>query len=501
MSEHFDVLIVGAGLSGIGAAWHLRDKCPGKTFAILEGRDAIGGTWDLFRYPGIRSDSDMYTLGYNFKPWTDPQIIADGTRIRRYIQETAVETGVDKQVRFGHKVLGAAWSSETATWSVQVHDKATGVTKTMSCHFLMMCSGYYNYEKGFTPDFKDVERFKGQVVHPQFWPEKLDYTGKRVVVIGSGATAVTLIPSMTDKAQHVTMLQRTPTYVLTVPQYDTPSAWMRKFMPEMWVYRIGRARNIMLTSAMYRLSKSFPNAMRKMLQKQVQVQVGKDYDMTHFTPPYKPWDQRLCAVPNGDFFRVLKRGEASVVTDHIERFTEKGLLLKSGKELPADIVVTATGLNLQLFGGMRISVDGQPVDMTTKMNYKGMMFSDIPNFSNTMGYTNASWTLKADLIAEYVCRLLKHMDATATRICVPRRNDPTVEETPYLDMTSGYFQRSADVLPKGGSKAPWKLFQNYTLDMNLFRRGAVDDGVMSFSKPFAVAGGAEGQGDQRRYAA
>jgi monooxygenase len=500
MSEHFDVLIVGAGLSGIGAAWHLRDKCPDKTFAILEGRDAIGGTWDLFRYPGIRSDSDMYTLGYNFKPWTDPQIIADGARIRDYIRETARDTGVDKKVRYGHKVLSASWSSETATWTVQATKNATGETVTFQCGFLMMCSGYYNYAQGFTPEFKGRDDFKGQVIHPQFWPENFDYSGKRVVVIGSGATAVTLIPSMTDKAEHVTMLQRTPSYMLTVPKFDVVSAWMRKFMPEMLVYRLGRTRNIALASAIYRLSKGFPATMRKLLQKQVKVQLGDKSDMAHFTPPYAPWDQRLCAVPSGDLFKALRKGKASVVTDHIDRFTDKGIKLKSGKELMADIIVTATGLNLQLFGGMNVIVDGKAVDMTKTMNYKGMMFSDIPNFSNTMGYTNASWTLKADLIAEYVCRLLKHMDATDTRICVPRRNDPSVKETPFLDMTSGYFQRSADVLPKGGSKAPWRLFQNYTLDMNLFRRGAVDDGVMAFSKPFASASQAQADG-QRRYAA
>ncbi|MES2091220.1 MAG: NAD(P)/FAD-dependent oxidoreductase [Pseudomonadota bacterium] len=486
MSEHFDVLIVGAGLSGIGAAWHLHDKCPNKTFAILEGRDAMGGTWDLFRYPGIRSDSDMYTLGYNFKPWTDTQIIADGARIRRYIQETASETGVDKKVRYGHKVVSAAWSSESATWTVQVLEKATGQTKSMSCNFLMMCSGYYNYQQGITPDFKGREDFKGPVIHPQFWPENLDYTGKRVVVIGSGATAVTLVPSMTEKAQHVTMLQRSPSYVITVPQRDTMAEALRKFLPEMWVYRMGRTRNILLTSAMFRLSRTFPNAMRKLLQKQVRMQVGKDFDMTHFTPKYNPWDQRLCAVPNGDMFRVLKKGKASIVTDHIDRFTDKGILLKSGKELPADIIVTATGLDLQLFGGMALTVDGQAVKMSEKLNYKGMMFNDLPNLSNTLGYTNASWTLKADLIAEYVCRLLKHMDATGTRISVPRQNDPTVKEAPFLDMTSGYVALAAERLPKGGNKAPWKLYQNYTLDMNLLRHGTLDDGVMEFAAPRQV---------------
>lgn len=483
MSEHLDVLIVGAGLSGIGAAWHLRDKCPNKTFAILEGRDAIGGTWDLFRYPGIRSDSDMYTLGYNFKPWTDPQIIADGPRIRNYIRETAAEAGIDNKVRFGHKVLGAAWSSETATWTVQVMQKATGETTTLTCNFLMMCSGYYNYEQGFTPDFAGRDSFKGQIIHPQHWPENLDYAGKRVVVIGSGATAVTLVPSMTDKASHVVMLQRSPSYVIAVPRVDKVSEKLRKFLPDMWVYRMGRTRNIMLTATMFRMSRAFPNFIRNMLQKQVKAFVGPNFDMKHFTPKYNPWDQRLCAVPSGDMFRVLKAGKASVVTDHIDRFTEKGILLKSGQELQADIIITATGLDLQLFGGMQVTVDGQPVNMGQKLNYKGTMFNDLPNLSYTFGYTNASWTLKADLIAEYVCRLLKHMDATGTRICTPRQKDPSVKADDFLDMTSGYVQRALDRLPKSGNKAPWKLYQNYAMDMNQLRRGSVDDGIMEFAKP------------------
>jgi monooxygenase len=500
MSEHFDVLIVGAGLSGIGAAWHLRDKCPGKTFAILEGRDAIGGTWDLFRYPGIRSDSDMYTLGYNFKPWTEPKIIADGASIRRYVQETATETGIDKQIRFGHKVVSAAWSSETATWTVQVQDKATGQTKSMVCNFLMMCSGYYNYEQGFTPEFKGKEAFKGQFIHPQQWPKDLNYTGKRVVVIGSGATAVTIVPSMADKAQHVTMLQRTPSYVVTVPQRDKMAEFMRKFMPEMWVYRFGRTRNILLTSAMFRLSRRFPNATRKMLQKQVAMQLGPQFDMKHFTPPYNPWDQRLCAVPNGDMFRILKQGKASIVTDHIDHITENGIKLKSGKELLADIIISATGLNLQLFGGMQVTVDGKALEMKDTVSYKGLMFSNIPNLSNTMGYTNASWTLKADLIAEYVCRLLKHMDETGTRICAPLLKDASeIGLSPFMDMTSGYFQRSIHSLPQTGTKAPWNLFQNYALDMNLLRNGTLEDGAMTFTKPSKVERTVPTQA-QKRYA-
>ncbi|MEY4429937.1 MAG: hypothetical protein RLZZ182_2626 [Pseudomonadota bacterium] len=488
MSEKFDVLIVGAGLSGVGAARHLAKHCPGKSFAILEGRDTMGGTWDLFRYPGIRSDSDMYTLGYNFKPWTEKQVIADGDRIRNYIKEAAREASIDTKVRYGHKVVSAAFDSSTALWTLQVQKK-TGETVEMQCGWLMMCSGYYNYEEGFTPEFKGRDDFKGQVIHPQFWPEKLDYSGKRVVVIGSGATAITLIPSMTDKAGHVTMLQRTPSYVVSVPQFDPMVRFLLKFLPEMTVYNISRARNNFITQMIFKLSRKYPNAMRKFLLKQVQMQVGKDFDMKHFTPPYNPWDQRLCAVPNGDLFKALRKGKASVVTDHIDRFVDKGILLKSGQVLEADIIVTATGLNLRLFGGMNLSVDGKPIEMNKHISYKGFMFNDIPNFSNTLGYTNASWTLKADLIAEYVCRLFKHMDSSGTKIAVPRRNDPNIKETLLLDMTSGYVARAEAHLPKGADRAPWKLYQNYAMDREQLHHGDLQDGVMEFSKPKAVATG------------
>lgn len=491
-NNHVDVLIVGAGISGISAAYHLQSKCPEKSYAILERRAAIGGTWDIFRYPGIRSDSDMFTLGFNFKPWTDTQIIADGPKIRDYVRQTACENGIDRHIRFGRKVIRASWSSETALWTVEtrVGDYEAGsepkrgdATETYTCNFLMMCSGYYNYDKGYVPEFKDVAKYKGRFVLPQFWPKDLDYAGKKVVVVGSGATAITIVPAMTDKAAHVTMLQRSPTYVLSVPQKDLLSQAMRRVLPEMLVYRIGRTRNIALTAGMFKLSRSRPLAVRRMLLAQVRAQVGKNVDMKHFTPSYKPWDQRLCAVPNGDMFKALKVGKASVVTDHIDRFTAQGIRLKSGQELEADIVVCATGLELQLFGGAEFIVDGEPFQAARALNYKGMMFSDLPNLSNTMGYTNASWTLKADLIAEYVCRLLKHMDKTGTKICVPRVNDTSVKRMPYLDMTSGYFQRAADRLPGQGDKVPWRLFQNYALDMNMIRRGKVDDGAMQFGRP------------------
>jgi cation diffusion facilitator CzcD-associated flavoprotein CzcO len=486
MAEHFDVLIVGAGLSGIGAARHLKTQCPNKTFAILEGRDTIGGTWDLFRYPGIRSDSDMYTLGYNFKPWTEKQVIADGHRIRNYIQETAQENDIQRHIRFGSKVTAAEWHSDTATWTVTVQKKS-GEAVQMSCNWLMMCSGYYNYEEGFTPEFKGREDFKGQVIHPQFWPENLDYSGKRVVVIGSGATAITLIPSMTDKARMVTMLQRTPSYVVSVPQFDPMVRLLLKFLPEMTVYNISRARNNFITQSIFKLSRRFPKFMRWLLLRQVKAQVGADFDMKHFTPPYNPWDQRLCAVPNGDMFKAIRKGKANVVTDHIDRFVENGIKLKSGQTLEADIIVTATGLNLRLFGGMSITVDGKPVQMSDRISYKGLMFNDIPNFSNTLGYTNASWTLKADLIAEYVCRLLKHMDQTGTRIAVAERKDPNIQTTQLLDMTSGYVARAAAHLPKGADRAPWKLYQNYALDMDQLRNGKLEDGVMAFRKPHVAA--------------
>src|SRR5690606_1099170 len=376
-----DVLIVGAGLSGIGAARHLQSHCPDKRYTILEGRETIGGSWTFFPTPVIPSYSNMYTLSYNFKPWTEPQVIADGHRIRNYIHETARDNGIEPHIRYGHKVLSADWDSGTATWTLSV--QVQGETRQLRCNWLMMCSGYYNYEEGFTPEFKGRDEFKGQILHPQFWPEHLDYAGKRVVVIGSGATAITLIPSMTDKAQHVTMLQRTPSYVVSVPQFDPMVRLLLKFLPEMTVYRLSRARNNFITQSIFKLSRKYPNFMRKLLLKQVKVQVGKDFDMKHFTPPYNPWDQRLCAVPNGDLFKVLKRGKASVVTEHIDRFVDNGILLKSGQVLEADIIVTATGLNMRLFGGMTLTVDGKAIQMNQHISYKGLMFSDIPNLSNT----------------------------------------------------------------------------------------------------------------------
>lgn len=482
-TEHIDVLIVGAGLSGIGAAWHLQKDCPGKTYAIIEGREAIGGTWDLFRYPGIRSDSDMFTLGYNFKPWTESKVIADGDSIRNYIQETARESGIEKNIRFGHKVLSSAWSSKNALWTVKAEQVATGKTVTFTCNFVVMCTGYYNYAAGYTPDFPGAKDFKGTVIHPQHWPENLDYTGKRVVIIGSGATAVTLVPAMADKAAHVTMLQRSPTYVASVPQTDVISEKLRRFLPEKVVYRLGRTRNVGIQLGFFNLAKSKPKVVRRLLLSQVRRQLGKDYDMKHFTPSYNPWDERLCAVPNGDLFRVLRKGQASVVTDHIDTFTAKGIKLKSGQELEADIIITATGLDLQMMGGSDLKVDGKPFNIGNSMNYKGVMFENLPNMAMVFGYTNASWTLKADLSSEYVCRLIKQMDRKGVQQCTPRNHDASVEHEPFVAMQSGYLQRALGKLPKQGTKAPWKVAMNYARDLMTIRYGRVDDGVMEFSNP------------------
>jgi monooxygenase len=487
-TKHLDVLIIGAGLSGIGAAYHLKKNCPEKTYAILEGRSAIGGTWDLFRYPGIRSDSDMYTLGYSFKPWTDySKVIADGNTIREYIQETARENGIDKKIRFGRKVLSSSWSSKNALWSLEVKNTESGEVETLTANFVISCTGYYNYDAGYTPDFPGIKKYKGTVIHPQKWPENFDYSGKKVVVIGSGATAVTLVPAMTDKAAHVTMLQRSPTYVASVPQNDVISQGLRRFLPEMAVYRLGRTRNLGLQMGVYKLSMTRPKVVKRLLLTQARAQLGKDYDMKHFTPDYNPWEERLCAVPNGDLFKVLRKGKASVVTDHIDTFTEKGIKLKSGQELEADIIITATGLDLQLMGGMSLNVDGKAFDAPKAMNYKGIMFEDLPNFGMIFGYTNASWTLKADISSEFICRLLKRMDKTGTRQVMPHNDDPSVTQEPFVAMRSGYIQRAAGKLPRQGNKAPWRIYMNYALDLAMLRFKGIDDGVLQFSNPAPAA--------------
>jgi cation diffusion facilitator CzcD-associated flavoprotein CzcO len=489
--DHVDVLIVGAGISGIGAAYHLQDKCPGKSYAILEARERMGGTWDLFRYPGIRSDSDMHTLGYKFRPWTESATLADGPSILRYVNDTAREYGIDRRIRYSHRVLGADWSSEDALWTVTVERTDTGETTRITCGFLLSCSGYYRYDEGYTPDFAGTDRFQGQLIHPQHWPEDLDYSGKRVVVIGSGATAVTLVPAMTDKAGHVTMLQRSPTYIIPMPDEDPVAKVAQKYLPEKPAYSLVRWKNVLLQSLSYRFSRRFPKPMRRFIRSQVAAQLPSDYAIdTHFKPKYDPWDQRLCVVPGADLYKSISSGSASVVTDEVETFTETGIQLKSGEQLEADIVITATGLNLLLFGGIELSIDGEHVDMTKRLAYKGMLLSDVPNFAFAIGYTNASWTLKVDLACEYVCRLLNHMDEHGKRVCTPHNDDPSVTEEPLLDFQAGYVLRALEKFPKQGSKAPWKLRQNYPRDVVTLRLGSVDDEGIKFTNPPAKSAGA-----------
>ncbi|WP_304176207.1 NAD(P)/FAD-dependent oxidoreductase [Phenylobacterium aquaticum] len=480
--EHFDVVIVGAGLSGIGAAVHLQTDCPTKTYAILEGREAIGGTWDLFRYPGIRSDSDMYTLGYVFKPWTEAKAIADGPSILRYVRDTARDHGVDSHIRFGHKVVSAAWSSEDAAWTITAVEG--GETRAFTCNFIFLCGGYYSYDGGYTPDFPGADSFQGRIVHPQQWPEDLDYTGKKVVVIGSGATAVTLVPEMAKTAAHVTMLQRSPTYVVSRPAEDAFANWLRSKLPAKLAYAIIRWRNVLFGMYFYNFARKNPEQVKKSIIGMVREQLGPDYDVdTHFTPTYNPWDQRLCLVPDADLFAALKAGSASVVTDHIAAFTPTGIKLKSGQDLDADIIVTATGLVLKALNGLELTVDGRRVEAAKTLSYKGMMYSDVPNLASSFGYTNASWTLKCDLTCGYVCRLLNHMDRTGQRQATPRRTDPSIGEQPWLDFSSGYVQRAMESFPKQGTKAPWKLDQNYAVDLMNLKFAGVEDGVMEFSNP------------------
>ncbi|HEX4532971.1 MAG TPA: NAD(P)/FAD-dependent oxidoreductase [Rhizomicrobium sp.] len=482
-AEHLDVIIVGAGLSGIGAGYHLQQRCPKKTYAILEGRGAIGGTWDLFRYPGIRSDSDMYTLGYSFKPWREAKAIADGPSILNYVRQTASENRIDGHIRFQHMVKHASWSSKDARWTVEAERGPDKERVLLTCNFLFMCSGYYSYAGGYTPEFAGSESFGGRIVHPQKWPEDLDYKNKRVVVIGSGATAVTLVPEMAKDAAHVTMLQRSPTYVVSRPAEDKMANWLREKLSPKTAYSIVRWRNVLFGMWFFNLARKKPEKTKKGLIDLVRKELGPDYDVdTHFTPRYNPWDQRLCLVPDSDLFNSLKEGKSSVVTDQIETFTPKGIRLKSGKELEADIIVTATGLKLELLGGLQVTIDGEPQNLSRTMSYKGMMYSDVPNLASAFGYTNASWTLKCDLTCEYVCRLINYMDARGYDACTPRKHDATVEELPWLNFSSGYVQRALEILPKQGSKRPWRLYQNYALDLVTLRFGKVDDGTLKFTK-------------------
>ncbi|MGA9520319.1 MAG: NAD(P)/FAD-dependent oxidoreductase [Myxococcaceae bacterium] len=479
--EHVDVLIIGAGLSGVGAACHLQENCPGKTFAILEARDAMGGTWDLFRYPGIRSDSDMFTLGYAFKPWLSSKSLADGPSILEYIRETARERGVDSRIRFNHRVVRAEWSSEEARWTVEAERTDTKARVRMTCGFLFGCTGYYRYDEGYTPHFQGREKFLGTIVHPQHWPDDLDFADKRVVVIGSGATAITLVPAMAERAAHVTMLQRSPTYVLSVPGKDPVADALRRVLPEKVAYAAVRWKNVKVSQGLFKLSRRAPRLVRTYLSRNVRRRLPQGFDVErHFNPTYQPWDQRLCLVADDDLFKAIRSGRASIVTDQIDTFTGKGIRLVSGKELEAEVIVTATGLNLLVLGGMSLSVDGREVDVSKTVGYKGMMLSGVPNLAVILGYTNASWTLKGDLVGEYVCRVLRHMDEHGYRQVTSQAPDPSMPTEPFIDLKSGYVLRSLERLPKQGARAPWRLNQDYAQDVRLLREGPLEDEGVEF---------------------
>jgi cation diffusion facilitator CzcD-associated flavoprotein CzcO len=486
--EHFDVLIVGAGLSGIDAAHHLREKCPNKTFVILENRAGIGGTWDLFRYPGVRSDSDMLTMAYAFRPWKNPKSISDGDAIRKYISDTAREEGIDKHIRFHHEVVRAEWSSQDARWKVEASRKLPDGREeavTVTCNFLFSCAGYYKYSAGYTPEFPGRERFKGKIVHPQAWSQDLNYSGKRVVVIGSGATAVTLIPAMAKTAAHVTMLQRSPTYIVSCPEQDTLAIALRRVLSSKLAYGIARWKNIGFMTYMYQFARRRPESAKKAILKRASNELGADYDVaTHFTPNYYPWEQRLCLVPDADLFVAIREGRASVATDQIETFTESGIQLKSGKELEADIIVTATGLVLEILGGIELHVDGKRVDFSKTLSYKGVMFSDVPNLASVFGYINASWTLKADLISSYVARLITYMDKKGYVQVTPRNLERAIPTAAFIEhFSSGYLQRSLAKLPKQGVKAPWRVKQNYFADMMNLKYAAIANKALEFANP------------------
>jgi cation diffusion facilitator CzcD-associated flavoprotein CzcO len=482
-AQHFDVLIIGAGLSGIGTACQVSAEHPNKTIAVLERRERLGGTWDLFRYPGIRSDSDMYSFGYKFRPWQELKVLADGASIRQYIADTAAEYGIDERIHYGVKIVSADFSTTESRWTVTALHEATGETRTYTAGFVVSCTGYYNYDAGFLPTFPGVEQFKGQTIHPQHWPEDLDYTGKKIVVIGSGATAVTLVPTMSGDAEHVTMLQRSPSYIFSVPALDKISEVLGRFLPDKWVYKFARTRNIAIQRYLYLACKRWPAQMRRFLLWQVRRHVGPSVDMSHFTPKYMPWDERLCAVPNGDLFKALVSGEASIVTDHIDTFTEKGILLKSGHELEADIIVAATGLDIQMLGGMELSVDGEARKLNDQMTYKGVLVENIPNLAWVFGYTNAPWTLKSDIAGLYLCRLFKHMDDNGHTVATPLDIEDSAMDIGMLDqLQSGYVQRAKDTLPRQGSKHPWKVLMHYGKDSKMLLQDPVDDNLLRFNK-------------------
>ncbi|MFM2307669.1 MAG: hypothetical protein RLZZ367_2338 [Bacteroidota bacterium] len=461
----YDVIIVGAGLSGIDAAYHIQTQCPGKTYTILEGRDTIGGTWDLFRYPGIRSDSDMFTLGFPFSPWEKPRAIADGPSILQYIKDTAAKFGIDKKIQYNHRVAAASWSDSEQQWTITLTPHVDVTATTLTCKFFMVCSGYYDYDNGYLPQFDGYNDFKGRIVHPQKWTSDVDYTNKQVVIIGSGATAVTLVPELAKKAAKVVMLQRTPTYIMTLPGVDPIAGFFQKILPTKAAYSVIRWKNILMALGLYKASRRWPDAIRKFIQKEAKKQIGDKFNLNDFNPPYNPWDQRLCLVPDGDLFKAIKNGSAEIVTDHIERFTEDGILLKSGKQLNADLIVTATGLKVQLLGGMKITINGTVPDTGAMHVYRGLMMSDVPNFAFTVGYTNASWTLKSDLSSRYVTKVLNYMDKHNYKVCIPRYDATGNKSEPLLDFNAGYVLRANDKLPKQGNKHPWKVYQNYVRDL------------------------------------
>ena len=500
--EHFDVVVIGAGLSGIGAGCRLETRCPGKRYVIFEARPDIGGTWDLFRYPGIRSDSDMFTLGYPFRPWKDAKAIADGPAILNYVRETAREFGVDRHIRFQHRVQSASWSSADARWLLEVKAGANGETIQYTCNFLYGCTGYYRYDAGYEPDFPGLAGFRGRFIHPQHWPADLDYAGKRVIVIGSGATAVTLVPAMSPTAAHVTMLQRSPSYILSLPSRDHIADLLRRFLPEGLAHRILRWKNILVSTAIYQFSRRAPARMRRLFRKVAASSLPQGYDVdTHFNPRYEPWDQRLCLVPDSDLFKAISSGRASVVTGRIDSFTERGIRLESGQELEADIVISATGLRMLALGGVKLAVDAVAVEPGRTFIYKGVMLGNIPNFAFCVGYTNASWTLRADLSSTFVCRLLNHMDRRGYRTCRPACDLGTPQEKPLLGLNSGYVLRAAADLPKQTGKKPWILGQNYILDMFTMKLGRIDDGVLKFGAPVSSRRPEIREGVRRAYPA
>lgn len=483
MEKQVDILIVGAGISGVGLAAHLSKQCPNRSFEIIERRESFGGTWDLFKYPGIRSDSDMSTFGFNFKPWQKASVLADGSSIKGYLSEVIDEYKLKQKIHFQHRVISANYDSQSHKWSVVIEDDKQK-QQTWVANFVFGCTGYYNYDQGFQPEFPNQSHFKGTFIHPQHWPENFNYAGKKVVIIGSGATAITLVPAMAKGgAGHVTMLQRSPTYIASIPSVDMIYDKMRKVLPEDVAYKLTRARNIGVQRAVYAVAQKQPKLLRKFLLKSIEMQLKGKVDMKHFTPDYNPWDQRLCVVPDGDLFKILREGRASVETDQIEKFTKTGIQLKSGKHLDADIIVSATGLNIQILGGIKATIDGQPLNTSQHMLYRGVMVSDVPNMAMIIGYINASWTLKVDIASEYICKLINHMDKNGYDQVIPQ-GDATelMEDTVMGSLSSGYIARAADVMPKQGKHAPWKVSNNYLADRKELKQASFDDGVLKFEK-------------------